>query len=50
MKIRFDAERSDIAAQISFTTETSMRALSAGLLFTVGHYEVHEGRCRPASF
>jgi len=40
MKIRFDAERSDIAAQISFTTETSTRALSAGLLYTVGHYEV----------
>jgi multiple sugar transport system permease protein len=34
---------------ISFTTETSMRTLSAGLLYMVGQYEVQWGRCRPAS-
>jgi len=31
------------------TTETSMRTLSAGLLYIVGQYEVHGGRYRPAS-
>src|SRR5262249_26691294 len=35
---------SELLFAISFTTETSMRTLSAGLLFMVGQYEVELGQ------
>jgi len=34
---------SELLFAISFTTETSMRTLSAGLLYMVGQYEVQWG-------
>ena len=37
---------SELLFAISFTTETSMRTLSAGLLYMVGQYEVQWGRYR----
>ena len=40
---------SELLFAISFTTQTDMRTLSAGLLYMVGQYEVQWGQLRPAS-